>query len=150
MADGGTTYADMHVLGKVMVAELPLLSPPSNPDPLDFVKVDLVAGAVIELGRLWRFVKRDGLGLFDRAAFFEIGRDAGGAESMAADRAGEAGGDGPALDHVDGVVAADEPVGEPFAAAISRAEEGDLGITGDAIIRALVGMAPSRAAALVA
>jgi hypothetical protein len=37
---------------------------PSNPDPLDLVKVDLVAGAVVEHGRLGRLVEGDGLGLF--------------------------------------------------------------------------------------
>ena len=36
----------------------------SNPDLLDLVEVDLVAGAVVELGGLGRFVVGDGLGVF--------------------------------------------------------------------------------------
>ncbi len=36
---------------------------PLNPDPLDFVEVDGVAGAVVKLGRLGRLVEGDGLGL---------------------------------------------------------------------------------------
>ncbi len=36
----------------------------SNPEPLDVVQVDPVAGAVVELGCLGRLVEGDGLGLF--------------------------------------------------------------------------------------
>jgi hypothetical protein len=66
-------------------------------------------------------VESDGLGLFDRAAFFKIRRDAGGAEGVAADAGRESGGFGPALDHVEGVVAAERPAGQLLAPAIGRA-----------------------------
>ncbi len=39
-----------------------------NPDPLDFVEVDLVTGAVVKLGRLRAFVVGDLLGVFDSAS----------------------------------------------------------------------------------
>jgi hypothetical protein len=57
----------------------------SNPDLLDLVEVDLVAGAVIELGRLGRLAVGDGLGVLDGAAAFQVGGDAGGPEGVAAD-----------------------------------------------------------------
>jgi hypothetical protein len=41
----------------------------SNPDPLDFVEVDLVAGEIVELGGFRRFVDGDGLGLEQTATF---------------------------------------------------------------------------------
>jgi len=43
----------------------------------------------------------DGLRVLQRPAVFEIGGDAGGAKRMAASRVGQAGGLGPALDHVE-------------------------------------------------
>ena len=46
---------------------------------------NLIAGAVIELRRTRAFVRGHGLRVLQSAAGFEIGRDAGGAEGMAAD-----------------------------------------------------------------
>jgi hypothetical protein len=51
-------------------------------------------------------VEGDLLGFPDGPAFLEVGGDSGGAEGVAVDAAGKAGGDGPAFDHVEGVVAA--------------------------------------------
>jgi hypothetical protein len=56
----------------------------SNPDLLDFIEVNLVAGAVIELGRLRGFVVGDLLGVLDGAAAFEVGGYAGSPEGVAA------------------------------------------------------------------
>src|SRR5271165_2661793 len=59
--------------------------PRSNRNPLDLVKRDLIASAIIELRRAGAFVRRHGLRILQGAAGFEIGRDAGRAESVAAD-----------------------------------------------------------------
>ncbi len=45
----------------------------SNPDLLDFVEVDLVGGAVVELGCFRGLVVGDLLGMLDGAAAFEVG-----------------------------------------------------------------------------
>jgi len=58
----------------------PLPSPRSDCDLLDFVERDLVAGAVIELGRARTFVRRHDLRVLQSAAGFEIGGDARGAK----------------------------------------------------------------------
>ena len=50
--------------------------PRSNRNPLDLIERDFVAGAIIELGRARAFVRRHSLRVFERAAGFEIGRDA--------------------------------------------------------------------------
>jgi hypothetical protein len=57
----------------------------------DFVHRDLVACAVIELGRTRRFVRSDLLRILERAAIFQIGCDTGRPKSMAAGRVGKAG-----------------------------------------------------------
>lgn len=46
---------------------------------LDFVETDLVGGAVVQLGRPWRFACGDLLRVLHRAAIFQVGRDADGA-----------------------------------------------------------------------
>ena len=71
----------------------------SNCNPLDLVERDLVAGAVVELGRARRLVRRDLLRVLQRAAVLEVGGDAGGAEGVAADRGLDAGGLCPPADH---------------------------------------------------
>jgi hypothetical protein len=48
---------------------------PLNRDPLHLVERDLVARAVIELGRARTFVRGHGLGVLQRAAGFQIGGD---------------------------------------------------------------------------
>jgi hypothetical protein len=55
-------------------------------DPLDFIERDLIAGTVIELGCARAFVGGHGLGVFQRAAGFQVGRDAGGPERELAKR----------------------------------------------------------------
>ncbi len=57
----------------------------SNPDLLDFVEVDLVGGAVVELGCFRGLVVGDLLGMLNGAAAFEVSGDAGGPEGMTAD-----------------------------------------------------------------
>ena len=56
-----------------------------NIDPLDFIERDLVAGAVVKLGRARAFVRGHGLRVFERAAGFEIGADASRAKHVAAE-----------------------------------------------------------------
>lgn len=89
-----------------------------NPYPLDLIEIDFVTGAVIELGGFGRFVEGNGLGFFDRPAFFKVGGDPRGPESMAADAAGKASCNRPALDHVEGVIAPQRPIGKVPATAI--------------------------------
>ena len=60
-------------------------------DPLDLVEADVVAAPVIKLGGARRCVVRHRRGLFERAAIFQIGGDAGRAERVVADRRGDAG-----------------------------------------------------------
>ena len=57
----------------------------SNLFPLDLVQRDFIAGAIIELGRARAFVCSHGLSVFERAAGFEVGGDAGRAEHVAAE-----------------------------------------------------------------
>jgi hypothetical protein len=57
----------------------------SDGDLLNFIERDLVAGAIIELGGARTFVRGHGLRVFQRAAGFEIGGDARGAEGMRLD-----------------------------------------------------------------
>src|SRR5690349_9318009 len=81
----------------------------SDGNPLDFVERNLVAGAVVELGRLGALVGRNLLGLLDGPARFEVGGDAGGPERMATNPGGEPRGEGPPLYHSQGVVPAEWP-----------------------------------------
>src|ERR1700732_4154224 len=64
---------------------------PLNPDPLDLIERDLVAGAVVKLGCARAFVRRHRLGVFERSTGLEIGGDAGRAEHVAAELDPEAG-----------------------------------------------------------
>jgi hypothetical protein len=59
----------------------------SDRNPLDFIERDLVAGPVLEFCGTRAFVRGHGLSGFQRAAGFQIGRNSGGAEGMAADPA---------------------------------------------------------------
>ena len=59
----------------------------SNLDPLDFIEGDLVAGAVVKLGRARAFVCGHCLGVFERAASLHIRGYAGRAEYVAAELA---------------------------------------------------------------
>jgi hypothetical protein len=51
----------------------------SNRDPLDLVEGGRIARAVVEFGGAWAFVRGHGLGIFERAAGFQIGGDPGSA-----------------------------------------------------------------------
>ena len=54
-------------------------------DPLDLIERDDVGRAVIELGRAGALVRGHSLGVLECTAGLEVGGDAGGAESVAAD-----------------------------------------------------------------
>ena len=51
--------------------------PPSNDDPLDFIKRDLIGCPVVELGGPWRFVRGDHLRALNASAIEQIGRNPG-------------------------------------------------------------------------
>src|SRR3954462_10963622 len=53
---------------------------PSNQDPLDLIEGDRIATPVVELGGAGRVVFGDHRRLFERAAIFQVGGDAGGPE----------------------------------------------------------------------
>jgi len=75
----------------------------SNRDPLDFIERDLIAGAVVELGRARALVRRHDLGVFERAADLEIRGDAGCTEYVAAELDPETGFGRAPADHAIGV-----------------------------------------------
>jgi hypothetical protein len=56
-----------------------------NRNPFDLVQRDLIASAVVKLGRAGAFMRRHGLSVLQRAAGFKIGGDTRGAECMGAD-----------------------------------------------------------------
>ena len=64
---------------------------PSNSNPLDLIERDRITRAVLELGGARAFMRRHRLGIFQRAAGFQVGRDPGGPERMAVDPRLEAG-----------------------------------------------------------
>jgi len=73
---------------------------PSNRNPLDFVKRDLVGRAVVQFRRSGRLVRRDLLGVLEGASILEVGGDAGCAERMAADRRQNSGGASSPANHL--------------------------------------------------
>ena len=111
---------------------IPLHSRKSDCNPLHLIERDLVAGTVIELGRAWPLVRGHRLGVLQRAAGFEIGGDARGAEDIAADPGARAELRGAALDHAPGVDAVHRRGGECAGAAGGGAEEGALATVADA------------------
>jgi hypothetical protein len=70
-----------HALASFICEYLLLLS--SDRNTLDLIERDFVAGAIVELGGAWAFVRRHGLRIFERAARLEVGGDAGRPEHMA-------------------------------------------------------------------
>jgi hypothetical protein len=76
----------------------------SNRNSLNLFERNGISGAVVELGRPRRGLGGNPLGLFERAAIFEVGGDAGGAEGVAADGRGEPGGQGALLDHAQHII----------------------------------------------
>lgn len=57
-----------------------------NRDPLDLIERNLIAGAVIELGRARAFVRGHGLSMLKRTTVRKVSGDAGRAERVIADR----------------------------------------------------------------
>jgi hypothetical protein len=57
---------------------------PLNYDPLDLIERDLIAGAIVELGRARTLVRRHKLSILQSAAVVEIGCDPRCAERVAA------------------------------------------------------------------
>ena len=51
----------------------------------DLIERDRVASAIVEFCRARAFVRRHGLGVLQRTASFQVGRDAGGPKCMIAD-----------------------------------------------------------------
>jgi hypothetical protein len=74
-----------------------VLSSP-NHNPLYFVQRDFIAAPTIELRGARTFIRRHESGGFDRAADFQITRDAGSPEGVAADLDGQAEFSGAAAD----------------------------------------------------
>ena len=102
-----------------------------NRNPLDLIERDFVAGPIIELGGARTFVRRHRLRVLQRAAGFEIRRDARGAKGVAADPASRAKVGGAALDHAPGVDAVHRLVGQRAGAAGGGAEQGSLATVAD-------------------
>jgi hypothetical protein len=85
-----------------------------NRNPLDLIKCNLVAGPVIELGGARTFVGSHGLRVFEGAAGFELGRDAGCSKRVIADLDLHAELAGGAPDHAPGIDACmASPVSSP-------------------------------------
>ncbi len=101
-------------------------------DSLNLIECDLVAGAIVELGRARAFVRSHGLGPFQGTTSIQVGRDAGRAEGMAAhlDERAEVG--GAALDHAPSVHPVHRLLGQCAGAAGGGAEEGSLAGIADA------------------
>ena len=102
------------------------LSAASNRNPLDLIERDLIAGAIVQLGGARAFMRRHGLRVFQSAAGFEIGGNAGGAKGMAANLGPRAEVGGAALDHAVGVDAVHGFIRQRAGAASGGAEQGGL------------------------
>jgi hypothetical protein len=99
---------------------------PSNSDSYHLIEGNLITGAIVKLGGARAFIRRHGLGVFERTAGLEIGGDAGRAEDVAAKLAFQAGFGRAAADHLVGVDAVHRPVGQDTGFPRGRAEEGAL------------------------
>src|SRR5262249_58793239 len=99
---------------------------PLNPDALDLVERDRIAGTVVELGRARAFVRRHALRMFERATGIQIGRDPGRPEGMAGDAPLETQGSRAPLDHAPGVNTVHGVRGEGATLPYGRAEKGGL------------------------
>ena len=73
----------------------------SQHDPLHLIERHLIARSVVELRRPRTLMRRDRLGLFQRPAVLQIGRDPRRPEGVAADRLGDPGVPRPALHQVE-------------------------------------------------
>ena len=106
--------------------------PRSNRNPLDLVKRDLIASAIIELRRAGAFVCRHNLRVLEHSASFEIGRDPRSSESMAANSDPRAEIRSTTLNHAPGVDTIYRFVGQHVGAAGGGAEEGTLAVVTNA------------------
>src|SRR5215213_7527318 len=98
----------------------------SDCDALDLIERNLIARAVVELGRARAFMRGHGLRIFERAAGLEIDGDAGCAEHVVAKLLLEPGFRGTAADHAAGIDAVHRLAGEHAGSAARDAEEGTL------------------------
>src|SRR5580704_14029250 len=71
----------------------------SNRNPLDLIEGNLISSPIIELGGARAFVRGHELGVFERAAGFEVGRYASCPEGVATNPDLQADFAGAALDH---------------------------------------------------
>jgi subtilisin family serine protease len=98
----------------------------SNRGPLDLIERYFIACPIVKLSGARTFVRRHGLGVFERPAGFKIGGDAGCPEGVAADLDLEAEVGGAALDHAPGIDPVHRRGRERAGAADGRAEQGGL------------------------
>ena len=63
----------------------------SNPDSLDLIERNLVLGAVVQLGGTRRLMRRNLLGVFERAAVLHVSRNPGRAKCVTAGGVGQGG-----------------------------------------------------------
>jgi hypothetical protein len=91
-------------------------------DPFNLIKADLIAPAIIELRRARRRMVCHRGGLFQRAAVFEVGRDAGRPKTVVAELGFNAGRRSASTDHRVGVRLWQHGAGELTGAAADRAE----------------------------
>jgi hypothetical protein len=101
-------------------------------DPLDFIERYGIRRAVVELRRARALMRRHGLGVLERPAGLEIGRDARRPEHMAPELDAEAALGGAPADHAIGVDAMHRRIAEAAGSAERGAEEGSLAVVTDA------------------
>ena len=88
----------------------------SDEDPLDVIEADVVGAPIVEPGGPGVGMVGHLARLFQRAAIFEVGSDAGTPKGMVADRRGDAGALGPAAHHGMGLTRRDSTAGQPLMA----------------------------------
>ena len=126
-----------------------------NSDPLDLIKGDLVAPAVVKPSGAGRLVRRHLLSNFEPSAVFEISSDTGSSEGMAADLGLDPGlGSSPA-NHSPHIGLQHRTVGQFAAASLARAEERALTVlayagSGDVLLQIAVKIVVRRHLVLLA
>src|SRR5208337_4699126 len=103
----------------------------SNRDSLNLIECNLIARSVIQLRRARTLVRRHRLGIFERAACFEVGRYPGRSERMAPDPDSRAEIGSAALDHAPCVDTVHRLVGQRAGATGGGAEQGSLAVVAD-------------------
>jgi hypothetical protein len=109
-----------------------MISVTSNHNPFDLIEADLIASAIVELGRARRRMVRHRGGLFQRAPVLEVGRDPGRPKTVVTELGFDSGRGGAAADHRIGVRLRQDCAGELAGAAANRAEQRPLGIVAQA------------------